>query len=81
MSKELEEFLQTKINRTYKSESLETLITLQELLMIKETVAQLKLKHRDFTCPMASTCSSLGWISEDCSVKCYLKTTKVGEKT
>ena len=76
----LEEFLQTKINRTYKSESLETLITLRELLMIKETVTQPKLKHRDFTCPMASTCSSLGWISEECSVKCYLETAKVGEK-
>ena len=43
MSKELEEFLQTKINRTYKSASLETLITLQELLMIKKEFDELNI--------------------------------------
>jgi len=41
----------------------------------------IQLKHRDFSCPMANTCSSLGWISEECSVKCYLETANVGEKT
>ena len=36
----------------------------------------MKLKHRDSTCPMYNTCSSLGWISENCSIGCYLDVKK-----
>ena len=52
--------------------------TIKEL---KEMKMKCSLKHRDFTCPMANTCSSLGWISEECSVKCYLETANVGKET